>query len=561
MRPSRLYLGLCAAALSVGLIVTGCDGLIGGAGGSARKGGNCDRPSCDVAEAAAPSSAAPRLTHTQWTNTVTDLLRLDTRPTQGDSFTNDSQIGLFNTNSSNYRVSSDLWLDYQNAAEELAEEVSSDAAKLARVTPNGLPSDLAARGRGFIEAFGRRAFRRPLTNAEVDAHGQLFDDGPQHFDSMDPFAAGARIVMEAMLQSPHFVYRVERSDDVKKGLIELDGFEIATRLSYALFNTMPDDALLDAAAGGDLDTDSGLQAQVRAMLADPRAADTVEAFHSQLLEWDTYAEITRDTATFPNFKPGMGQDMIEEARRLVDHVVFERNLGLKELLTADYTFVNGDLAAVYGASGSMGDEFQQLNFDTPELNGRAGFLTQLGFLSTRSGPTGLIHRGVFVNERILCTEYNAARPTEFPPPPPELDATMRVRIDQLTGKGTCGEACHFGYINPAGAAFDHFDSLGQYRTEQFGHAIDAASAFDFYAGAQPFYGAAEFAQAAAGNFEAHDCYTKHLLEFTFGRSASPEDSGLIQRLGDASLEGMGTLDLLVELLSSDAFRTRIPGEA
>ncbi|MEZ4286870.1 MAG: DUF1588 domain-containing protein [Polyangiales bacterium] len=204
---------------------------------------------------------------------------------------------------------------------------------------------------------------------------------------------------------------------------------------------------------------------------------------------------------------------------------------------------------------------QKVDFSDPSTD-RSGLLTQIGFLASHAGPTVAIHRGVFINDKLLCTQYPGMRPSAFPPLPTADDGdTWRERIEYLTGEGTCAESCHVPYINAAGFAFENFDGLGQFRTEEFGFPVDAHTAIKFYSQSTPINGARELGNSMVENFEAHDCYSRHWLEYMFGRQIGPADAGLIQRLGDESRdEDLSTIDMIVELAKSTAFRTRVPEE-
>ena len=555
------------SAIGIALLLWGCDGAIGdSAGGRAGDPGGpagepsapvCGRSVCGATGELAAGTAFPRLTHIQWENTVADFLRLDGSPGLSGSFEPDTRVSFFDNNGRALRVSSDLWSNYQAAAETLAETIATDGVALDRLLPSDLPADAMERARTVVADLGRRAYRRPLSNEEIDAHVALFDQGASHFPEMSAFDAGVRLLLEALLQSPHFVYRVEVGESRNGDLVQLDDFEIATRLSYMIWNTMPDDALLDAAEQGALGTSEQIAAQAARLLDDPRGRETLERFHAQLFNWGLYEGLSKDPAQFPLYYGGVGQDMYEEARLFVEYVVLEQNGDLAELLTAPYSFVNDGLAAIYGLEGAYDGSFSQANFSTAEHPQRGGLLTQLGFLASHGGLTGSVHRGVFINHRVLCTELPPP-PDALPPIPADDGMTMtsRDRIEMHTGPGTCGGSCHGTFINPVGFAFENFDALGQYRTEEFGLPIDAAATFEFTDGSVSFDGAAEFNDAIAGRIETHDCYSKHWVEYALGRDTAGSDLDLIQNLGDSSLDGLSIRDLIIELVKSDEFRAR-----
>jgi len=539
----------------------GCDGAIGSSGDRIGDDGPsepvCGRSVCGATGEFAAGTAFPRLTHTQWENTVRDLLRLDARPELSGSFEPDTRISFFDNNIRALRVSSDLWANYQGAAETLAQAATADSAVLGGLLPSDLPTDAAERARVVVGNLGRRAYRHPLSVEEIDAHVALFEQGPTHFPEMDSFDASIRVLLEAFLQSPHFVYRVELGQSRNGDTVQLADFEIASRLSYMLWNTMPDDELLDTAERGDLGSAEQIAVQAARLLDDPRGQTMLERFHAQLFNWDLYGSLSKDSSEFPLYYGDVGDDMYEEARLFVEHVVLEEDGNLAELLTAPYTFVNEDLAAIYGLGGAFDQSFSQASFNSTEQPQRGGLFTQLGFLASHGGFTGSVHRGVFINHRVLCTELPPP-PDALPPIPSDDGMTMtsRERIEMHTGPGTCGASCHGKFINPVGFAFESFDGLGQYRTEEFGIPVDASATFEFADGPVEFDGAAEFNDAITARVQTHDCYSKHWVEYALGRHTAGSDLDLIQSLGDTSLDGLSVKELIIDLVQSAEFRAR-----
>ena len=546
------------------LLAVGCDGVIGDSLDPSGPGGpggtpppQCGRSVCGATGELAAGTAFPRLTHAQWENTVRDLLRLDSAPNLAGTFEPDTRISFFDNNTRALRVSSDLWASYQAAAETVAADVTGDGAALARALPSELPSDPTERVRAVVRDLGRRAYRRALSDAEVDAHVALFGQGATHFPEMDSFDAGVRMLIEGLLQSPHFVYRIEVGQSQSDDEVQLSGFEIATRLAYMIWNTMPDDALLDEAERGALQSADQIEAQAARLLDDPRGRAMLERFHSQLFNWDLFRGLSKDPSEFPLYYSDVGDDMYEEARRFVEHVVLEEDGNLAELLTAPYTFVNEDLAAIYELQGAFDQSFALASFDPTTTPDRGGMLTQLGFLASHGGLTGSVHRGVFINHRVLCTELPPP-PDALPPIPSDdgMTLTSRERIDLHTGEGTCGATCHGTYINPIGFAFESFDGLGQHRTEENGKPIDSSATFEFADGPVSYDGADELASEMSTRVQTHDCYTKHWVEYALGRDTAGSDLDLIQALGDASVEGLSVRELIIELVKSEEFRVR-----
>ncbi|WP_437707164.1 DUF1592 domain-containing protein [Sorangium sp. So ce448] len=544
---------LCAGAL----LLAGCTGSLGA---HDEDEGDGPLPGGAAAPQVAERSMFPRLSHAQWENTVRDLLRLDDRPGLSASFTTDPLGGVFDNNEAALLVTPGLWSDYQRAAEELAAMVTADEDKLGRLLPADLPAEGEARAQAFIERFGERAFRRPLTAEERDTYVALFRRGVELFEGEEPFAAGVRAALEAFLQSPHFVYRVESgAGPAKGGLIRLSGHEIAAKLSYLFWNSMPSDALLEAAKAGELSTPEAVRAYTEGMLEDPRAREVVGAFHRQLYDYEQYHDLNKDQALYPEFVPEMGDDMQREAELFVEHVVFEREGGLTELLTSRTAFVNDHLAAVYGVEGDFSDGFEQVELDEAE---RSGLLTRLGFLAAKATARqpDSIHRGVFVNLRVLCAALPPPPDDATSLPPGEL-ATNRERVEAHTGKGTCGASCHGALINPVGFAFEHYDAIGKYRTTDNGMPINSADAYTLGGQSRKYADAIEFSQLLAESSEAHACYAERWLEFAHGRDADAKDRAFVKQLGEASRGGSSTKELLLEIVSSTPFLARVTAEA
>lgn len=507
----------------------------------------------------APSSQVPRLSHEQWENTTADLLALPAHSGLSSAFIPDSAHGLFDNAGGELSVGSALWSDYQRAAETLAATVTTDPAALARIVPPGLPTDPVMRGRAFIVAFGQRAYRRPLGNGEIDAYVTLFQTGAAAFPEMtDAFAAGVRVVLEGMLQSPNFLYRPELSSAQVDGFVPLSDYELASRLSFGLWNTMPDEELFAAAAAHQLTTDAGLHAQVTRMLTDPRAHAMVRSFHDQLLQTGRATDVHRTAGLFPEFNDNVPPAMIGETRAFVDHVVFDEHGSLTTLLTAPYTYVDANLAPVYGLRGSFGTDFARVELDPTQ---RAGLFTQIGFLSVNASATegDPIHRGVFLHRRMLCTDLPPP-PMMVPPLPaddPTMPHTMRERVTAHTGPGTCGASCHGSVINPVGFAYEHYDALGRWRDQDHGMAIDATGHYGFGRAPTSYDGAVEFARVMSGQFDVHRCYGEHWLEYTYGRATSSDDDALLYRVALASRRGeLDVLELLTELVTSPSFTHR-----
>ena len=499
-----------------------------------------------------PSSADrfPRLTHTQWESTVKDLFNLPAESGLSSTFTPDPQLGRFDNNIARLSTSSGLWSDYQQAAEAIAQRVTTEADLYAFLVPDPTTAD----ARTWISGFGLRAFRRPLTDNEVERYSQVFTSAPTKFPTLDPFKAGVRLVVQSMLQSPYFLYRAELSAD-KVGIgFPLNGYEVASRLSYLLWNTMPDQELFDAARTGKLLTTDGVREEAARLFDDPRTQAQFRRFHYQAFKVSDYGDLDKSTTVFPNWKHELGGMMQEEALRFLDDIV-KNDGGVTELLTSTKAFVNGDLAKVYGVSGTFGTDYQEVQLD-PSV--RAGLLTRAGFLAknatlTESDP---IHRGVFINLDIICRPITA--PPNIPDNLMKTGNTTREKVDSVTGEGTCGEGCHHTIINPLGFAFEEFDAIGAYRTTDNGYPVNTADKYAFPDGrVLEYQNAVELSQQLAASPEVHACYSRQLLEYILGRDLQQVDQVIVSDMANRSLKDkLSIKELLLSTVTSNTFRAR-----
>lgn len=327
-------------------------------------------------------------------------------------------------------------------------------------------ADRAGCGARFVREFGARVFRRPLTSGEQARYTALVMRGA------DP-VQGLRVALRGMLVSPSFLYRTELGERQADGTFRLTGYEVASALSYALWGTLPDATLTAAAADGTLSTAAGIEREARRLVMDSRARTAFSAFALQWLRVEPVATATRNQTLFPTWSDSLRASVMEEARRFVTHVVFDGTHRLGELFTADYSFVNGELATHYGIAGITGAEFQRASWPSPDRAGVLGLSAVLARFA-HSDQTSPIQRGVFVRENLLCQE--------FPPPPanaggvPDVDprATTRARFAMHTSNAACS-ACH-RYIDDVGFGFEGFDAIGRARSTENGATIDRVGA-------------------------------------------------------------------------------------
>jgi hypothetical protein len=494
-----------------------------------------------------------RLTHVQWENSVVALLHLDGPTGWFDRLVPDPAVSEFDVDAEGMQVDPVLWQQYQSAAEGLGLRVVTDEAVYAALVPVDRRPEGPRPGRverdAWVSAFADRAFRGLAGPDEIDGLTRVFEDGARAFPSDDPFRAGVRATVTAALQSPSFLYRTEgvHTDDPAA----LGPEELAARLAFALWNAPPDDALADVSRRG-LGPDA-LAAQVDRMLAAPQAHATVAHLHRQLLHVDGYESIWRPSEEVLGigvYELSTPASMQREVLAYVDDVVFGGGT-VADLLTRRRTFVDERLAGIYGLSGITGDELVPVELP-PE---RAGLLTLSGFLAWQAGreEPNLIGRGGFVNDLILCADIPPPGMSVPPLPPPAPDATLRERIEAHTT--ACGSACHAPRINPIGFAYGRFDFEGRFDPDP---ELDTTGTYPFEGGERSFDGAVELAHLLAAQPEVHRCYAEHLLGYLEGRVPGPHDEARLEALTAASLAGRPIRELVVDIVTHEAFRAVRP---
>ncbi len=507
---------------------------------------------------ATPTTRLARLSHAQWTAAVKDLLRLPARPAFSDRFRGDP-INTFDTIAETLSVDEALRGDYRDAAEQLAEQVTTDPAALARIVPPVAAGDVAARSRDFVDRFGVRAYRRPLTKVEADRFVTLMGRGPAVFGGKDAFTDGVRVAVQAFLQSVHFLYRTELGPATAMaatGRQALGPYDRAARIALAVTGTIPDDALLVAAGTAELTTSDGVRRQVERLLGTPAAGEVIDSFHRQWLRMITYEGIEKDAKLFPEYSAGIGADMESETLKFARDVV-DGGGGFNELLLSPTTFVNKRLAVLYGMPApAAATGLTKVNLDPTK---RAGLLTQAGFLASNASirEVDSIHRGVFVHHQFLCTE--------LPPPAANVSfagatgTTNRQKVTSVTGDGTCGAGCHSSVINPVGFAFEQYDALGKFRTSDKTLPADASGKYAFDGIDKTWTTGIEFVKLMASSQTAHNCFSRFLFSYLHGRTPEPADVLTVAGLGQKSLESKVSVKaLLTEIATSDQFLTRLP---
>ena len=515
---------------------------------------------------AAPKQLVRRLTHAQYDNTVRDLLNDYSRPAQ--RFPREDYVDGFKNQLTAQDMPPLLVETYSTAAERLA----LNAFRVGDI--NGLiPCKPASAGDAkcrdaFVRKFGQRAFRRPLREDEVKRYAAVFSEQAR---AARRFNDGARVVVEAMLQSPNFLFHVEAGPDGKS-----TDFDIASRLSYLLWNTMPDDALFASAEKGDLRSADGRERAAKRMLENaPRARQALDEFFEEWLRFDRVINAVKARNRFPEFEPELAAAMAEETRSLLHHLVWnDRNF--MEALTADYSFLTSELAALYDVPAPDG-QFEMVKF--PAGSKRAGLLGQGTFLASTAGPTDTspTARGIFVRERLLCQHV--------PPPPPGVITTLPDPLVDQAPKGrrqlmnehvenpACA-SCH-RLMDPIGFGFEHFDAVGKWREKEMipvPRPAGAGGGGGGRGGPPPvpveidaqgeiaglpnsaFSGAQQLGAILAESPVCQECIVRQMFRYSYGRLETAADEGTIDDLY-ARFKGSGFRfkTLLIALAQSPEF--------
>jgi hypothetical protein len=522
---------------------TGSGGMMIGNGGTTMV--TSSKPEVDV-------MTIRRLNRTQYTNTVRKLT--GTKQDLGSKFPAD-----------------DLSFGFDNIGEALTVqslhiEMFEDAAETALTDLFALPAADPTRSKvlacdaqtgghacvvSTVTAFAEKAFRRPVTDADVAPFIAISDD---YGMTGGKAADGLKLALKGVLLSPHFLFRVELDPSpTAKDVHRLSAYELASRLSYYLWSTMPDDALLADAKSGVLTTDAGLLNEVTRMLLDPQSQALVSDFAGQWLNIRRVAAVKPDATMYPAFNADLAAAMQTESSMLFSEML-SKGRPLSELLTADYTFVNPALATFYGMTPPAASGFSKVPLAGSH---RTGFLTQASFLTLTSNPTRTspVKRGKWVLEQLLCSPP--------PPPPPGVNIaaidgggmSVRAKLEAHRAKEPC-HSCH-SLMDPIGLSFENFDGVGAYRTsDQYG-AIDATGTLNTSSGAVNFNGATELVPIVSKDERMAPCAASKVLTYAVGRGFSTADATALKNvLAATDASGQGLRGLVGSVALSESFKSR-----
>lgn len=511
-----------------------------------------------VAPQPIPADAVPgtsrllRLSHPQFDRVLSDLLAMEVAVTSDFPEEVATLDGYFEEAA--LTVNDRLKTEIAGTAERLSASVVT--TPLAYQAVVGCDTADSMCRDAFVARFIERAYRRPPSTEESAAYTALFDRGHELIGSGDDFRDGVQMVVEAALQSPQFLYRVEvgSSETDELGTL-LTPYELASRISFLFWGTMPDEELFAAARDGSLATPAEFEVQLQRAANDPRVSQRSADFHERWLQLASLAGATKDAELYPFYDANLVASMREETRRFIHEVTVEEAGGIVELLTAPYGFVDGSLNAIYGFDGDFGDAFSRVEY--PASSPRGGLLTQAAFLSGHSSSattTSPILRGTFVLRRLACIdipEPPANAVSQMPPAPSQPPVTTRDLFTWKTSLDECS-SCHT-LINPVGFAFEEFDTVGRHRTEENGAPVDSNGQLSV-SQTLTFNGAKELSTQLAGLTETAACYASNWLEYAYGRPATEADEATLMDLRESlRAPGFGAKQTLLRLARSAAF--------
>ncbi|WP_437680047.1 DUF1592 domain-containing protein [Sorangium sp. So ce131] len=494
----------------------------------------------------------PRLLNREYDAVVRDLLGVTTLASAGNG--TPSSLLVPDLEGS---LTDIAWNSYLVAAERVAAEVMAGPNK-----SKFIACDPAAAGcyETTIRSFGRKAFRRPLTDEEVQRFMRLTTLEPQGTP-----AEVAEAILYAFLASPSFIMLPELAQEKEGSAYKLSSHEVATRLAFLLWDSVPDDILSAAADAGELTTKEQILAQAQRMVKDrAKTAPLVATFHrvyADIRQGAHWATLDHDKTQYPEYSQGVVAPMMAEIDAFFEEVAFEGG-SFKDLFLSNVGFVNKDTAPLYGLNpADYGTELERVELDPNE---RPGFLTRVGFLSSYSSyaATSPILRGAFITTKLLGVPLQPT-PGATETPLPEGDfTTQRQVIEALTSPGGCVE-CHSAFVNPPGFVLERYDSVGKLQTEDpLGGALDTTG--DVFFGdnnTKRITTPQELMTELGAGPVAKRHYAEQWVAFATGRAPNSKDACTVDGLNTKlSNSGYTILDLLTDITQADSFRLRVAGK-
>ncbi len=412
--------------------------------------------------------------------------------------------------------------------------------------------------RKIISKLTERAYRRPPRSEEI---GRLTDLFNQSRRAGETFESGIQLALKAMLISPHFLFKMEADPgyNFNAPVRKLSDYELATRISYFLHSTMPDDELYDLARSGRLQMDGNLEKQITRMLRSQKINQFVEQFGMQWLQLRNLQNIGFDRKRFPSFDGGLRRDFMVETRQFLGYVIRE-DRSVLELLDADYTFVNENLAKHYGINDVQGRQFRKVSVD--KASGRGGLITQASILAVTSNPTRTspVKRGRWILEQILGTPPPAPPPNvpELKADDAELSGTLRQKMEQHRKDPACAN-CH-AKMDPLGFGLENFDAVGSWRTIDGKDMIDSSGELP---SGEKFSGPAELKKILMGRkTEFVRNLVEKMLIYSLGRGLESNDQCAVEEIAKSvEKDGYKFSRIVMEIVLSEPFQKRLTAKA
>jgi hypothetical protein len=574
---SRL-LGLTTLAL-IAAGATGCIGQIGGSagqsgpdqigmgtGGTGVKpgvgGNNMNPPAPPSAQIACPTSATEtvgaralrRLTNAELETTIRTAFNLDAKHWVGVTLPPDTgSLDGFTNNVDQLTVGNDYASGALDGGKAVAAAVSADPT-LTQLLPCATKGD-AACADTFINMFGAKLYRRPLTSAEVARYQALYTKVTKQGD----FRSFVYWATTAMLQSPNVIYRSELGESDGSGRFKLTPYEVASQLAYAFTGGPPSATLLQQAAANQLGSADQLEAAARTLALNgqtptPEFRAVMLHFFDQWLQTSGLSNLKKDATLFPDFGSPVQDSMAEETRRFLSAAVFDERGSVARLLTAPYTFVDPTLATYYGFGTAAGTDFGRA---TRPTNWGVGVLAQGSILSVQANglSTSPTRRGHLIRTRLLCGVVPPPPPVVGPIPAPTEANTTRQRYESLHSSNPSCKSCH-ATMDPIGFALEHLDGAGRYREMEGKFPIDdSGTVSDTSAGVLQVKGATDLSTALSRLPEVNDCVSAFAAGYAFG--VAHESASCLASKATADLRGgMSLVDFYIRLARSEHFRTR-----
>ncbi|WP_437497340.1 DUF1592 domain-containing protein [Sorangium sp. So ce1099] len=494
------------------------------------------------------------MTRTQFRNAVRDVFDVEVNV---DALDADSWNGNFAVIGAATVVTSERGVEqYHTAIEGAVDAVFADSARRDRFigcTPSGGQDDACVRG--FIEAQGLRAWRRPLEAAEVDRLAAVASKAATELGSA---VEGVRWATVALFTSPNFLYRPELGAPSADGSLRLTGYEMASRLAFLVWNSLPDEELLEQAASGGLATVEGVRAAATRLLDAPAGREAIGAFAEEYMRLDRIGTQAKDQALFPEYGAALQAAMVRDMRDTWEVLAFDEQTSALDLFSTTKVVVNRELAEVYGldtaglSSGTF--EVRSLPADGPRVGilGKAGFLSQ--FANQKEGSPTL--RGKFMRDALMCTPIPPPPgdvALELPEPPADRPLTKRQRLEAHRTAPACA-ACH-AYMDPLGLPLETFDAIGRFRTTDHGLPIDPSGDFD----GAPVADARELGMTVSASDEVARCLVRKYYSYAAGHEERAVDGSVLNTLA-ASFEASGfkLRELVLDVVTNEAFSSVAP---